>query len=78
MARKPLLNPATAAGALSTEYVKSEQKERILARQLARELTKDEVEAISGGRMKNTFDDPGYGTISGPVGDMDDGVRYTL
>ena len=72
MARKHPLNPATAAGALSTEYVKSEQQERILARQLARELTKDEVEAISGGRMKSNPNDSGGGTTSAPWTFLDD------
>jgi hypothetical protein len=46
-----------------------ELDERILARQLARELTKDEVDAIAGGRMK--LEDVG-GTSSGIWGNLDD------
>jgi hypothetical protein len=42
---------------------------RILARQLARELTKEEIEAISGGRAKDK--DHG-GTGSGLWGGLDD------
>jgi hypothetical protein len=58
-----------AAGAVPTESVQPEQKERILARQLARELTKDEVEAISGGKMKERDVE---GTGSGFWGNLDD------
>jgi hypothetical protein len=43
---------------------------RLLARQLARELSKDEIEAISGGLMKDK--DHG-GTGSGMWGNLDDG-----
>jgi hypothetical protein len=43
---------------------------RLLARQLARELSKDEVEAISGGRSK---DQDHGGTGSGLWGNLDDG-----
>jgi hypothetical protein len=42
---------------------------RLLARQLARELSKEEVEAISGGRSKDK--DQG-GTGSGLWGNLDD------
>jgi hypothetical protein len=47
-----------------------ELQERILARQLARELTKDEVEAISGGLRK--AGDVSGGTGSGIWGNLDD------
>jgi hypothetical protein len=47
----------------------SQQAPRLLARQLARELSKEEVEAISGGRMKDK--DQG-GTGSGLWGNLDD------
>ena len=53
MARKHPFNQAKAVGTLPAEFAQPEQKERILARQLARELTKDEVEAIAGGLRKN-------------------------
>jgi hypothetical protein len=43
---------------------------RLLARQLARELSKEEVEAISGGRSK---DQDHGGTGSGLWGNLDDG-----
>jgi len=52
MATKHPLNQAKAASTLPTAVVTPEQTERILARQLARELTKDEIEAISGGMRK--------------------------
>ncbi|HJV69944.1 hypothetical protein [Ideonella sp.] len=42
---------------------------RILARQLARELSKEEIEAISGGRSK---DQDHGGTGSGLWGNLDD------
>ena len=44
---------------------------RLLARQLARELSKEEVEAISGGRSK---DQDHGGTGSGVWGNLDDGL----
>jgi hypothetical protein len=57
---------------MNTQANQTEPQElngRILARQLARELTKEEVDAISGGR--NKLDDvPGTG--SGIWGNLDD------
>jgi len=52
MATQHPLNQANATSTLPTAFVTPEQTERILARQLARELTKDEIEAISGGMRK--------------------------
>ncbi len=45
---------------------------RILGRQLARELSKEEVEAISGGMRKAPTQDSGGGTGSGLWGGLDD------
>jgi hypothetical protein len=45
---------------------------RLLGRQLARELTKEEIEAISGGLMKAPTHDSGGGTGSGLWGGLDD------
>jgi hypothetical protein len=47
----------------------SQHAPRLLARQLARELSKEEVEAISGGRSK---DQDHGGTGSGLWGNLDD------
>jgi len=69
MATQHPLNQANATSTLPTAFVTPEQTERILARQLARELTKDEIEAISGGKMKERDVE---GTGSGYWGNLDD------
>ncbi|HEU4411802.1 MAG TPA: hypothetical protein VFS43_41565 [Polyangiaceae bacterium] len=58
----------TKKNAPSTEQAQP-PAERILARRLARELSKDELDAISGGTMK---DRDVEGTGSGMWGNLDD------